>query len=356
MAEMTTHERMTRILNHQEADRVPITDAPWASTIARWHREGMPEGMTFGDYFGLDQQVSFSCDNSPRYPEEVLQETDEWVERTTTWGVRMRSWKHHGGVPEFLDFTIKDPQSWREAKERMVPSRDRIPWAELERNYGTWRQQGAWITPYMWFGFDVIHAWAVGTERLLIAMLEQPEWVSDMLNHWLDVDLALLDMVWDAGYHFDMIEWPDDMGYKQAQFFSPAMYRDLVKPVHQRAAEWAHGKGVKVHLHSCGYVAPFIPDLIDAGIDVLNPLEVKAGMDPVALKRQYGDQVCLHGGLNAVLFERPEDLWEQMRQVIPAMKENGGYWISSDHSVPESVSLETFREFVRLGKELGSYE
>jgi uroporphyrinogen decarboxylase len=134
------------------------------------------------------------------------------------------------------------------------------------------------------------------------------------------------------------------------------MYRELVKPVHQRAAEWAHAKGVKVRLHSCGYVAPFIPDLIDAGIDVLNPLEVKAGMDPVALKRQYGDQLCLHGGLNAVLFERPEELWEQMRQVIPAMKENGGYWISSDHSVPESVSLETFREFVRLGKELGSYE
>jgi uroporphyrinogen decarboxylase len=168
--------------------------------------------MTFGDYFGLDRQVSFSCDNSPRYPEEVLQETEEWVERTTSWGVRMRSWKHHGGVPEFLDFTIKDPQSWREAKERMVPSRDRIPWDELDRNYGTWRQQGAWITPYMWFGFDVIHAWAVGTERLLIAMLDQPEWVSEMLNHWLDVDLALLDMVWDEGYHFDMIEWPDDMG------------------------------------------------------------------------------------------------------------------------------------------------
>jgi len=149
VTEMTTHERMTRILNHQEADRVPIPDAPWPSTIARWHSEGMPENVAFGDYFGLDEHVSFSCDNSPRYPEEVLQETEEWVERTTSWGVRIRSWKHHGGVPEFLDFTIKDPEPWREAKERMVLARDGIPWDELGPNYATWREQGAWIAPYM---------------------------------------------------------------------------------------------------------------------------------------------------------------------------------------------------------------
>ena len=112
---------------------------------------------------------------------------------------------------------------------------------------------------------------------------------------------------------------------------------------------------MKTYLHSCGCVAPFIPDFLEAGVDMLNPLEVKAGMDPVALKAQYGDVLCFNGGLNAVLFTEPEKLWEEMRHVIPAMKKNGGYWVSSDHSVPQSVSLETFREFVRLAKELGAY-
>jgi hypothetical protein len=84
-------------------------------------------------------------------------------------------------------------------------------------------------------------------------------------------------------------------------------------------------------------------------------IEVKAGMDPLALKRQYGDKLAFHGGINAVLFEKPDQLWSEMHRIIPAMKRGGGYWCSSDHSVPDSVSLETFREFVRVAKQEGSY-
>lgn len=356
MTEMTTRERMKRILSHQEADRAPVTDSPWDSTVERWRREGMPGEVSVTDHFGLDRVVSISVDNSPRYPVEVIQETDDWVEQTTRFGVRERTWKKIGGVPEFLDHTIKDPDCWRQAKERMTPDRDRVGWARLERSYPKWREQDAWIGAEFWFGFDVLHSGVVGTERVLVAMVEQPEWIAEMINHMLEVDLALFETVWEAGYQFDMIGWPDDMGYKGHQFFSPTMYRELVEPAHRRAANWAHAKGLKVHLHSCGNIEPFIPDLIDAGIDVLSPLEVKSGLDPVALKAHYGDCLSFHGGLNAVLFDKPDQLWLEMEQVIPAMKRGGGYWISSDHSVPESVSLETFREFVRLAKELGSYQ
>jgi len=332
-----------------------VTDGPWESTIERWQREGMPEDVSYVDYFGLDKIVHIGADNSPRYPETVLEETEQYTIRTSRWGATLKNWRHTGGVPEFLDFTIKDPRSWEEAKVRMQPTPDRINWENLKQNWDRWRAEGVWIAASFWFGFDVTHAWAVGTERLLIAMIEQPDWVSDMLNHFLNVDIALFQMVWDAGYHFDEITWPDDMGYKGKQFFSPRMYRELVKPVHKRAADWAHERGVKVRLHSCGNVNPLIPDLIEIGIDMLNPLEVKAGMDPIALKKQYGDRLAFHGGLNAVLYERPDEMWGEMRRVIPVMKENGGYIISSDHSVPETVSLGQFREFVRLAKELGAY-
>jgi uroporphyrinogen decarboxylase len=83
---------------------------------------------------------------------------------------------------------------------------------------------------------------------------------------------------------------------------------------------------------------------------------VKAGMDPVKLKRRFGARLALKGGLNAVHYADPERMFEEMRRVIPEMKRGGGYWVSSDHSVPETVSLEQFREFVRLAKELGSCE
>ena len=355
MKPMTTHERMTRMLEHREADRVPIIDGPWGATFERWHKEGLPKDVDWIDYFGLDRFASIGADNSPRYPVKTLEETDEYTVRTSSWGATLRNWKHRGGVPEFLDFTIKDRDSWQQAKARMTPDRDRVDWDRLKANYAKWRQQGAWISASFWFGFDVAHSWAVGTDRVLMAMVEDPEWLVDIFNRYLDVDLALFQMVWDAGYHFDSIVWPDDMGYKGHQFFSLATYRELLKPVHKRACDWARAKGVKVELHSCGDIRPMIPDLIEIGIDILNPIEVKAGMDPATLKSLYGQKLVFHGGINAALFWEPEKLWTHMRQVIPVMKQNGGYILGSDHSVPDSVSLDQFRQFVALGKELGAY-
>jgi uroporphyrinogen decarboxylase len=95
--------------------------------------------------------------------------------------------------------------------------------------------------------------------------------------------------------------------------------------------------------------------LISMGLDALNPLEVKAGMDPIALKREYGKDLVLHGGINAVLWDQPEAIREEMHRVVPVVKESGGYIFSSDHSVPSTVSLEDFRRITDLAKELGAY-
>ncbi len=353
---MTSRERFQRMYEHREADRVPIIDDPWDATIERWHREGMPEDTTFVRFFDLDRVESIFLDNSPRYPVRVLEETDEYVVSTTSWGVTLKNWKHAASTPQFLDFTVVDRESWSRAKERMTPSDDRIDWDRLRRDYRRWREEGAWIQAQLWFGFDVTHSWIVGTERVLIALMEDPEWCRDIFEHSLEVDLALLDRLWEEGYRVDAITWPDDMGYKESQFFGLDTYRSVLKPVHRRAAEWGHAHGVKVHLHSCGDIRPFVPDLIEIGIEALNPLEVKAGVDPMALKEEYGDRLVLHGGINAVLWDDPEAIQEEMRRVVPRLKEGGGYIFSSDHSVPSSVSLEDFRRIVDLAKELGRYD
>lgn len=355
MSKLTSYERFKRMYEHREADRVPIIDEPWSSTIERWHREGMPENMDFVDYFGLDKMAHIHVDNSPLYDAHTIEETDEYKIYTTVWGATQKEWKHANSTPEFLDFTIIDPDKWREAKERMVPTPDRIPWTMLEKNYRKWREEGYWIEAALWFGFDVTHSWTVGTERLLIALVEEPEWCVDMFNHFLDVNIALLDMVWDKGYRFDSVKWWDDMGYKFNQFFSVKTYRELLKPVHKRAIEWAHKKGVKALLHSCGDINPFIPELVEIGLDALNPLEVKAGMDPVGIKKKYGKDLVLHGGINAVLWNDVEAIEEEMKRVVPVMKESGGYIFSSDHSVPSTVSLENFKRITDLAKELGKY-
>jgi uroporphyrinogen decarboxylase len=238
----------------------------------------------------------------------------------------------------------------------MTPSKDRVDWAFLRKNYNNWRKRGSWVEAVLWFGFDITHAWVAGTERILFALIDDPDWVMDVIHTMLELNIAVLDMVWDAGYEFDSVIWFDDMGYKGHQFFSIQRYRDFLKPFHQRAIDWAHAKGIKAHLHSCGNINPFIPELLGMGLDALNPLEVKAGMDPVSLKHKFGNSLVLHGGMNAVLFDQPEKIEAEIVNKVPVLKENGGYIFSSDHTVPDSVSLEAYRRIVELAKIHGSYE
>ncbi|MFP4058015.1 MAG: uroporphyrinogen decarboxylase family protein [Candidatus Brocadiia bacterium] len=355
MAELTSRQRFARMFQHQEADRVPIIDSPWGATIERWRREGMPEDASFVDYFGLDKTAGIGVDNSPRYERRTIEETDEYRIYTTQWGATQRDFKHAASTPEFIDYTVTDADAWRQAKKRMAPSPDRVDWKRLARDYPRWREEGYWVSAGLWFGFDVTHSRMVGTERLLMALVTDPEWIVDLWRHMLDLDIALLDMAWERGYRFDAVVWPDDMGYKHNQFFSLDMYRELLKPLHQRAIEWAHAKGAVAELHSCGDVNPFVPELLDIGLDGLNPLEVKAGMDPVPLKEAYGDDLLLHGGINAVLWDDFDAITAEMQRVVPVLKRGGGYIFSSDHSVPSSVSLENFRRIVELAKQLGAY-
>ncbi len=344
------------MFEHREADRLPIIDDPWGATIERWQREGMPVDVSYVDFFDLDRVGTIGIDNSPRYPVETLEETPQYRIHKTAWGATLKNWKHAASTPEFLDFTIVDRSSWAAAKARMTPTRERIDWGRLEREAPRWDAEGWWVQAGLWFGFDVSHSWMVGTERLLMALVEDPLWCVDLFAHQLETDLALLQLFLDAGYHVDAVRWPDDMGYKHNQFFSLATYRELLKPFHKRAVDWAHERGLVAHLHSCGDINPFVGDLLDIGLDALNPLEAKAGMDVVALKQTCGDRLVLHGGINAVLWDQPDAIRAEMERVVPVVKEGGGYIFSSDHSVPSSVSVDDFRGIIELAKHLGSYQ
>lgn len=352
---MTSKERFSRMFQHKEADRVPIFDSPWAGTIARWEREGMPQGMDWRDYFDTDKVSTISVDITPRYEEKVLEETDDYRIVTSEWGVTMKQFKEQDSTPKFLDFTVTTPEAWEKAKARMTVSKDRIDWKRLEQDYAKWQQEGHWIEGMFWFGFDVTHSWTVGTETMLIAMIEEPEWVEDMFDTYLDRSIQHFNMIWDAGYRFDSIFWYDDMGYKNTPFFSNEMYRSLLQKYHKKAVAWAHDHGIYARLHSCGDIMPLLPDIMDTGIDALNPIEIKAGMDVFKIKQDYGDRLVLHGGINAVLWDDKEAIVEAIRQAVPVLKENGGYIFASDHSIPNSVSLENMQSIINTVKEVGKY-
>jgi uroporphyrinogen decarboxylase len=350
---MTANERISLMYQHREADRVPIFEIPWGSTLHRWRKEG----LRTGDYvqeLGLDPVIQFTVDNSPRFPLRVVEDAGDTVIAVNGWGATMKYIKSQSSVG-LIDAQVKTKDDWLKAKERMTPRDDRIPWDYLKTNWATWKKQGAWLKAAALFGFDITHTWFIGSERELLAIAEDPEWCSDMWRTEQDLCFTLLDRLWGAGYEFDELFWYDDMGYKFNQFFSLATYRRLLKPFHQKAIDWAHAKGIKAYLHSCGDIRPFIPDLVEMGLDGLEPLEVKAGIDPLAVKRQFGDRLLLHGGINAVLWDDVDEMEVAVRANLPGLMQNGGYVFGTDHTTPNNVGLDAFKRIVDVVKEVGRY-
>ena len=352
---MTSYERIKRTYERKETDRVPIIDKPWAGTIKRWEREGMPKGMDWRDYFGVDKLETIGIDITPRYPVKIIEETDKYVISTTAWGATQKRLKDMDATAEVLDFKVVDAEAWADAKAKMTLEDDRIPWKRLEENYAKWRAEGRWISACFWFGFDVAHSRMMGTDTMLITLLDEPELAQDIFDTYLRCSEVLFERIWNAGYHFDEVYWPDDMGYKGTAFFSSDTYKEVLQPYHTRAVKWAHDHGIPARLHSCGDITWLLPDIIDTGIDALNPLEVKSGLDAFEVKKKFGDKIVLHGGMNAQLWSDTDAAVAEIREKLPCLMENGRYFFASDHTIPNNVSLETMKRIVEEAKRLGSY-
>ena len=356
MATMTSRERLLRTFRHQEVDRLPMVDSAWAGTVQRWYNEGMPRDVDWIAYFDMDRIAAICPDNSPRFPHRIIEESERYVVATTPWGQTQRTFRALDSTPETLECYYNTRERWEEAKARMLDDPgDRVPWEGLKGAYPHWEANGYFKQLVIWFGFDVTHSHMVGTETVLMAMYDDPEWLKDMFETYLTVSLNQCQKMLDAGYKFDGIMWYDDMGYKGTPFFSPKCYRELLKPYHKRVVDWAHERGMVTELHSCGYIEPLLPDVVDTGVEMLNPMEVKAGMDPGRLKSQWGDKLAFHGGINAQIWDNLDLVKEEMRRIIPIMKEGGGYVFGSDHSIPSSVSLQNMTEIVKLARELGKF-
>lgn len=355
MHEMTSCERIKRAVSRKEADRIPALDIAWKATIQRWRQEGLPSDVDFREYLGMDIEQRLAVDNSPRYEKRVIEETEDYLIRTTQWGATEKNFKTSASTPEFLSFHITSREAWEEAKARIAPTSDRIDWPLLKKNYKTWREKGHYIHARLFFGFDVTHSWMMGTEQMLMYMRMDPELCMDIFHHTLETAIALYEQIWEAGYTFDAVGWPDDMGYKFHQFFDVATYREMVMPYHKRAAEWARSKGCQVHMHSDGDINPFLDDLAAIGIECLNPIEVKAGMDPLAVKAKYGHQMALHGGVNSLLYANTDAFIAEMDRLVPTLMKGGGYIFGSDHSIPSNVSLEDMRKILEYAKQIGTF-
>lgn len=352
---MTSRERILLALDHREADRVAIHDSPWFTTVRRWHEEGLPRDQDPGEYFGYEMS-GFGADTSFQLPTETVEETDEYTIVRNSNGALVKNWKHKTSTPEMIDFTIKDRASWEEHKPLLAMNDSRVDWTGGLDACRRERERGMFVYYSAAMGYDKTQG-IVGSERLLVAMAEQPDWPKDMFDASVQILIDAAEEMMGRGFEFDGAFLFDDMGYRNASLFSPRMYRELLKPAHTRACDFFHAHGLKVILHSCGCVKGLIPDLIEAGFDCLQPLEVKAGMDLVELKKQYGDRLAFMGGIDVRKMSDPNPaaIEEEIRTKITVAKQGGGYIYHSDHSVPDDVSFSQYCRVIDLVHQYGRY-
>ena len=364
--------RIKATLRHAEPDRVPISDFFWGGFIERWRKElGLAPDASPYYYYDLDWIVTVPNMDPWIRPFETLQENAEEVVVKTGFGAvmhklfslpmpEMRSWEIDT-LEKLERCTFDDPRDRRryyEGGDNQIAGvgdgfeRNSPPWIETVRSlrpdfpvFGSMIEVSECLTRL------------IGQQNAMLWIGEEPgrmgAAISRIGEHYVECARAEIDE--GKGLLDGFVIW-GDVAYKKGMFFSPNYWRKYFKPWVAKMADYAHANGLPVIYHGCGNCKSIFQDYIDIGIDAYNPLEVKAGMDCVELRRQYGHRIGFCGNSDMQVWEtgdRDAIRHEVLRKLDAAR--GGGYIFQSDHSVSSGVSGHTYDYIVTLVREFGNY-
>jgi uroporphyrinogen decarboxylase len=360
MTELTGRERIDNLLHRKPVDRIGVFEHFWGDTQRVWMEQGhLKPGENLADHFGFDLELCWPLKMVADldFVDEIVEETEETrLVRNGNFAL-MRSHKLHASTPEHVDFLVKDRAGWEEhIKPKLVADRRRINFEA----YRTVRQHAAESNRFFaWSGVNVFELIkdVCGHQWMLIGMAEDPDWVIDMAQTYARLTVELQDMLFAEEGLPDGIWYYEDLGFKQRPFMSPTMYREILQPAHTYTIDRAKRDNLPVIMHSCGYVEPLLPGIVEAGVDCLQVIEVKAGMDLLKLYHEWGDRLSFMGGIDVrVLYTNDlARIDAELESKIPVVMGNNGYVLHSDHSIPNTVDYEAYRHFVNRGLELGTY-
>jgi uroporphyrinogen decarboxylase len=365
-------DRMNKALSHREPDRVPISDFFWGGFTKRWREElGLAPDANPYYHYDLDWIVTVPNMDPWIRSFETLAETAEEVTVKTGFGAIMH--KH-------LSFPMPEMAAWETDTFEKLQSVRFDPPDDPRRFFsagdnqiagvgdGFERNSPAWIEtvkslhpdfPVYGSIIEVSECLTrlVGQENALMWMGEYPEEMGETVNRLgaFYLEMAKAEIAAGGGLLDGFVIW-GDVAYKKSMLFSPIYWREYFKPWVARITEAAHAAGLPVIYHGCGNVHAIFEDYIDAGIDAYNPLEVKAGMDCVDLRKKYGHRIGFCGNSDMQVWESG-DLQAIKREVLRKLNaaKGGGMIFQSDHSVSSSVSGKTYDDIVKLVREYGRY-
>jgi len=201
-----------------------------------------------------------------------------------------------------------------------------------------------------------------GLERWFMDLMTQPEFcemlLDRVLQYWLDWFRVFLD---EAGDLVDVIMIGDDLAGQNGPLFQPSIYRAIVQPRQKRLVQYIRSRTrAKIWYHTCGACAGYIPDLLDNGVDILNPVQISArGMDPARLKAEYGDRLTFWGGAidaqHILPTASPEAVREHVRRNMTIWKPGGGYVFNNVHNIQAGVPAANVVAMFDAAYEFGAY-
>ena len=361
---MTSREVVTALVRDKECpERMGVHESFWPDLRPTWEREGLPTGASFLDYFDLDihpvNEEWFSTEPLVGAKHVVAEDDTTYVEENG-WGSRMRFWKNKAGTPEHVSFGLGSEDAWRRLREplRGFDERRLGDAAKLRAEHGR-LARGSRFRVFEVLQLVEIMRKAMGDVVMLEAMCLAPAWITDFCTVLTDNIITHLDRALSLIGRPDGIWFYEDLAFSRQPFFSPEMYRGLIMPHHARFVRFCHDLGLPVFMHTCGNVEPLFPDLLSIGIDCLQPLEVKAGMDVGRLARSATRRIAYIGGMDVRAFETndPARLEAEVLPKLAAIRRaRVPYICQSDHSIPGTVRLSTYRHARELFRQQGRYE
>ena len=240
--------------------------------------------------------------------------------------------------------TVKDVETYR------WPDRENfaINTFDVESDYAT-----TVFIPHIFHQYHYIR----GFERWMLDTKDNPAVHQAIAERIFHINITLVaQLLEQVGAKTDIVSAGDDLGWSQAPYMSPQDFRKLVKPYYRKLISKIKDRypHIKFYLHSHGQIMDLVPDLIECGVDILNPILPLDNMDPVKLKREYGADLCFHGGIDIekiVPFGTLKQVEEHVKSTIDILGKDGGYWfklqVISPVIPPENImaAYETAREY-----------
>lgn len=373
---MNSRERVECILAHKKPDRVAVDIGSTASGLTNPTMERVKK------YFGITSEgINFRPDESASYyNDEVLEAlggdfrhvflmppegedyqyndqgvmVNEWgIQKTIKTGLSQNSstpLADAGSIDEIMSYQWPDPYA---------PGRNRGIRERIEHLYND--------TEYALAARSVSHgifelAWELrGMENLLCDMMIDKEFANALLDKTLEIQMGLYDVLLeDAGKYVQMVETADDYGTQKGPMMSPELFDEMILPRRKKLNDFIHSKApqAKIFHHTCGSVYRLLPNLIAAGVQVLNPVQPSAAeMDTYRLQAEYGDKIIFHGSIDeqtALIFGQ-DVLRKEMEERIASLGRDGGYIMAPTSNFQDDMPLENIVNFAKMAKEIGDY-